>query len=49
MNLVHWRHYLALEREFLEIAQYIEVCQENFNVRSIKFSHLLDISIQDVC
>jgi hypothetical protein len=47
MNLVHWRHYLALEREFLEIAQYIEICQENFHVHSIKFSHLLMASASE--
>jgi hypothetical protein len=47
MNLIHWRHYLALERELLEISQYIEICQENFCVHSVKFSHLLMASASE--
>jgi hypothetical protein len=41
MNLVHWRHYLALEREFSNISQYVEICEDNYRVHSIKFAHLL--------
>lgn len=47
MNLVHWRHYLSLEREFLEISQYIEICEKNFHVHSVKFSHLLMASASE--
>ena len=44
----HWNYFLALERDFSEIARFVEPCRENEDTYSIELSRLLMTASQEV-
>ena len=45
---LHWNYFLALERDLELASRYVEFCQQNFNVYSIEFAHLLFAAASEV-
>jgi len=45
---LHWNYFLALERDLEVVSRYVEFCQQNFDVYSIEFAHLLFAAASEV-
>ncbi|MBI3128049.1 MAG: hypothetical protein HYZ11_10635 [Candidatus Tectomicrobia bacterium] len=45
---IHWNYFIALERDLEVASRYVEFCQQNFNVYSIEFAHLLFAAASEV-
>lgn len=48
MNKIHWNYFLALEEDLEKTSRYVEFSQNNFNVYSIEFAHLLFAAASEV-
>jgi len=53
---IHWRQFLALEEELMQVARYIEFSEDNFNTYSIELASLLlgagseiDVVAKQIC
>ena len=44
----HWNYFLALERDFSEIARFVEPCEQNHDTFSIELARLIMTSAQEV-
>ena len=55
-NFQYWRHYLALEADFLKTIRFVEIDESNFNTFSIEFNKQLqsicseiDVICKEIC
>lgn len=53
---IHWRQFLALEEELMQVARYIEFSEDNFNTYSIELASLIlgagseiDVVAKQIC
>lgn len=44
----HWRFFLSLERDFIELQDFIEITPANFNVYSLQLSKILQSSCAEI-
>ena len=45
---LHWNYLIALERDLEVVSRYVEFCEQNYDVYSIEFAHLLFAASSEV-
>ena len=37
----HWSYYMSLEDDLIETSRYVEICEDNFDTYSTRFTRLM--------